>query len=609
MAEFSKVVITTKGQALMAKLIAGQATVQFTKIRTSSTQYAVADLEALTSLSNIKQTVDITRVTRTNDVAVQVEAAFSNTGLETGYYARALGLYAIDPDEGEILYAVSAETSGNCYFPADNGITVSGLLVKMVTVIGNATAVTMNIDPTVIATIGDIQALQEEISDLQAFVGYKDTDVFGVEVDFVNKRFTRLAGAAGKTPGAAFDGINAFGGRRRCNVTNAGKVVAYQGDDGFTNSGALAQQIVIADGPNAGTYTVGTVVQTMVEQPKFYYKVVPLDMDIITTGERSGHHLRKARYYVSDTPKAGFKLHPAFVENNKTNDFIYLSAFEGSIYDTSASAYILNDTVTADFTVSTGDKLSSIAAAKPASGISNNLTRANARKLAENRGSGWELSYAATIAASQLLMLIEYATFNMQSAIGSGAVSKTDDGASSMTELTGATVSLGNASGSVVNTNNVEIISYRGEENFWGNIWKWIDGMNAQFPNEDYSADNPIQNGHLYVADHSFADDSKSSPYEDTGITPSWKSGYASAFGYNQKFDWLFVASEVLGNSSLPVGDYHYAQQKSWRVALLGGDWDSGAAAGAFGWGLHSASSNRDRAVGGRLVFIPSKAA
>ena len=609
MAEFSKVVITTKGQALMAKLIAGQATVQFTKIRTSSTQYAVADLEALTSLSNIKQTVDITRVTRTNNVAVQVEAAFSNTELETGYYARALGLYAVDPDEGEILYAVSAELSGNCYFPAYNGITVSGLLVKMVTVIGNATAVTMNVDPTVYATIGDIQELQEEIADLQAFVGYTDNDIYGVEVDFKNKRFTRLAGAAGKTPGAAFDGINAFGGRRRCNVTDNGKIVAYQGDTGFTNSGALAEQIVIEDGVNAGTYAVGTAVQTMVEQPKFYYKVIPLEMDIITTGERKGHHLRKARYYVSDTPKAGFKLHPAFEENNNKNDFIYLSAFEGSLYDVSASAYILDDSATADFTVSTGDKLSSIAGAKPASGVSNNLTRANARKLAENRGSGWELSYAATIAASQLLMLIEYATFNMQNAIGSGAVSKTDDGASSMTELTGATVSLGNASGAVENTNNIQIVSYRGEENFWGNIWKWIDGMNAQFPNEDYSADNPIQNGHLYVADHSFADDSKASPYEDTGITPSWKNGYVSAFGYNQKFDWMFVASEVLGNSSLPVGDYHYAQQKNWRVANLGGSWHHGADAGAFYWTLDTASSNRNRRIGGRLVFIPSKAA
>ena len=36
----------------------------------------------------------------------------------------------------------------------------------------------------------------------------------------------------------------------------------------------------------------------------------------------------------------------------------------------------------------------------------------------------------------------------------------------------------GNASGSVVNANGIQIVSYRGEENFWGNIWWWIDGIN-----------------------------------------------------------------------------------------------------------------------------------
>lgn len=77
-----------------------------------------------------------------------------------------------------------------------------------------------------------------------------------------------------------------------------------------------------------------------------------------------------------------------------------------------------------------------------------------------------------------MLMLIEYATFNMQSVIGNGAVSKTDDGKTSMTENTGATITLGNASGSVVNANGIQIVSYRGEENFWGNIWWWIDGIN-----------------------------------------------------------------------------------------------------------------------------------
>ena len=47
-----------------------------------------------------------------------------------------------------------------------------------------------------------------------------------------------------------------------------------------------------------------------------------------------------------------------------------------------------------------------------------------------------------------------------------------------MTENTGATITLGNASGSVVNANGIQIVSYRGEENFWGNIWWWIDGIN-----------------------------------------------------------------------------------------------------------------------------------
>ena len=58
--------------------------------------------------------------------------------------------------------------------------------------------------------------VDQEISDLRSFVGYTDSDIYGVEVDFKNKKFTRLAGAVGMTAGANFDKIKAFGGRRRC---------------------------------------------------------------------------------------------------------------------------------------------------------------------------------------------------------------------------------------------------------------------------------------------------------------------------------------------------------------------------------------------------------
>ena len=579
MAEFSKLVITNKGQALLAKMIAGEGSVEFTKVSASSTAYTDAQLEGLISLSNVKQTSLISKITRTNGVAIKVEAAFTNTELTAGYYMKALGLYAVDPDDGEILYAVTRETSGNCYMPAYNGITVSGAYVQLVTTVGNAENVSLEVDQAAVATIGDIQDLQKQIADLEAFIGYSDEDIFGVEVDFVNKKFTRLSGAVNRTPGAAFDSINAFGGRKRCNVADDGTVTAYYGDSGYTTTGKNA---------------AGTPVQVMVEQPKFYYKVVPM---VLEKGVK-GMKIRKARYYVSDTLKPGFKVHPAFVENGNVNPYIYLAAFEGSLFDSSANAYILDNAQVADFAA---DKLSSIAGTKPAGGDTQNLTRANTRLLARKRGSGWEQAYAATAAASQLLMLIEYASFNMQTAIGRG---NTDQGSSAANiQYTGATVSLGNASGAVTNANGIQIISYRGEENFWGNIWTWVDGMNEENPDPFESG----QAGTLHVADHGFADNSKASPYKNTGIHPIQGSGYVSAFGYSEEFDWLFIAVEYSGSDALPVGDYAWNSNPGWRVAILGGCCADGSSAGAFCWFRTYAASDRIWHFGGRLVYVPSK--
>lgn len=603
MAEFNKLTITNKGQALMAKLIAGKTTVEFTKVSSSTNVYTEAQILALTSLANIKQTVKISKITRTNNVAVQIEAAMENSNLTSGYNMNSIGLYAKDPDEGEILYAVASVTTTDkgAYMPPFNGLSVSGAFLKLTTTVSNSNNVSLTVDQAATATVGDIVDLQKQISDLQAFIGYVDDHIFGVEVDFTNKKFTRLAGAVGKTGGNAFDNVHCFGGRKRCNVTDAGKVVAYYGDAAFTTTGVLTQAVTIESGRNAGTYPVGTKVQVMVEQPKFYYKVVPLLTDIITEGENHGHHLRKARYYVCDKPEPGFKLHPAFIRNGKEHDYIYRGAFEGSLYDTSASAYILDDAQVADFT---NDMLCSIANAKPMSGLTQNLTRANTRKLAQKRGTGWELDYMASISATQLLMLIEYATFNLQSAIGNGAVSKTDDGATNMAENTGATISLGNASGVVVNANGIQIVSYRGEENDWGDIWEWKDGGNIKNPTP--FADG--QYGNLYVADHGFADNTDASPYEDTGIHPAYGEGYISAFGYNENYDWLFIPTEYKGNSSTPVGDYCWNKNPGWRVARLGGGWSSGSNAGAFCWSLGSDASSRGRGIGGRLVYVPDAA-
>ena len=76
------------------------------------------------------------------------------------------------------------------------------------------------------------------ISDLKAYIGYTDTDILGLEVDFENKVFTRLAGAIGKTVGTDFNTFSMYGGRKICNLANNGTVNAWLGDNNYAEDGS-----------------------------------------------------------------------------------------------------------------------------------------------------------------------------------------------------------------------------------------------------------------------------------------------------------------------------------------------------------------------------------
>ena len=443
---------------------------------------------------------------------------------------------------------------------------------------------------------GSLNLAYSTLSDLQAFVGYTDTDIYGVEVDFKNKVSTRLAGAVNKTPGAMFDGINAFGGRKRCIVTDTGKVLAYFGEAAYTETGALLQAVT----QGGTTYAVGTAVQVMVEQPAFWYRAVPIDFKAIPG--RSGFSVQKIRYYISETDRFGFKLHPAFYTRDtsrKKLSKIYLSAYEGCLYDTSGSAYLLNDEQIADFTATTGDKLSSIANAKPVSGLTQDLTRAKSRIIAKNRGTGWQLEDIFSNSASQLLFAIEYGSFDSQTKIGQGVVNKIDDTTTNMSEPTGATYAIGNGSGMAVGTNGLVSVIYRGQENFWGNIWKWEDGLNVY-------ADGV--NNQAYIAYSGFADSLITDPYFDVGFELANADGYVSAIGWSEVCDFAFLATETLGASNKPIEDYFYQNAASvgHRVSLLGGCWGDGTYAGGFGRGVADAPSRRARYIGARVLFVPA---
>lgn len=440
------------------------------------------------------------------------------------------------------------------------------------------------------------QEILSGVADIRAYLGITADDIVGIQVDYKNKTFKRLAGAANLTKGSDFDKFTMFGGRKRCNVADDGSIVAWYGDADYKEDGSMGQ--------------------VMVYQPKFYYLVCPVEYDPIDTG--IGYHLRKANYYVSEKPRAGFRLHPAFYDASGNEiDYFLTSAYEGSIYDASASAYLLND----EQVMNTGeDKFSSIAGARPASGSSQNLTRPNIEAMAQNRGTNWHGDLIKQVSAEQMLMIIEMGMMNLQTAIAQGVVSLPwttgSDTTSSYAAATGSTASLGNGTGRAEKTTTYDggvakeytvdgktSVCWRGKENFWGNIWKFVYGINIW-------GNGKMGGGQPYIcSDFSFAESKNSGNYEPAGFTVTNANGYISAMGYSTACDWLFIASECLGNSSLPVGDYTYITENlnGYRIALLGGHWNSGGYAGGFYWYLYNGVGYRGRNVGGRLVYIPTR--
>lgn len=469
-----------------------------------------------------------------------------------------------------------------------------------------ANQVSQSLDSENTAAASNIEELRSEnfnsqeilagVADLRAYLGLTDDDIVGVQVDYKNKSFKRIAGAVNLTKGADFDRFAMFGGRRRCNVADDGTIVAWHGDPDYKEDGTMGQ--------------------VMVYQPKFYYLVCPVVYDPIETG--IGYHLRKANYYVSEKPRAGFRLHPAFYDANGNEiDYFLTSAYEGSIWDADGDAYLLQDEQVMN---AGGDKFSSISGARPASGSTQGLTRTAIEQMAQNRGANWHGDLIKQVSAEQMLMIIEMGMMNLQTAIAQGVVTLPletgSDKTSSYAAVTGSTSGIGNGTGRAERTTTYEggvakeytvdgktSVCWRGKENFWGNIWKFVYGINIW-------GNGKMGGGQPYIcSDFNFAENKNSGNYEGAGFTATNVAGYISAMGYSTICDWLFIASECTGNSSLPVGDYTYITQNlnGYRIARLGGSWNSGGYAGAFYWTLDNGVGYRIRGVGGRLVYIPTR--
>lgn len=141
MAQYTNLTLTEKGLALQTKAQTG--------IQLKITKVAIGDgtldtgnsLVELTGLKRERMSVAIANLSIENGSAI-IKANFSNKDLMESFYLRELGVFANDPDEGEILYAVAKAGDQGDYLPADNGNEVIEQVFTLSLVVGSATDVT-----------------------------------------------------------------------------------------------------------------------------------------------------------------------------------------------------------------------------------------------------------------------------------------------------------------------------------------------------------------------------------------------------------------------------------------------------------------------------------
>ena len=269
--------------------------------------------------------------------------------------------------------------------------------------------------------------------------------------------------------------------------------------------------------------------------------------------------------HIQIAPSAGgdFAWHPAFLHNGATmpKDYIYVGAYKTSSNNKSVSG--------ASPTVS--------------------QTRATMRSNAASKGTGWGLIDVSAISAIQMLMMVEFANNDVQTAIGDGYT----NGSAKIN--TGSCNNVPNLTGRPAGTSNLVDVVWRGLEGLWGNVWEWFDGLNW--------------NGGTYLVCNnqaSFADNTATgyAALSYTGTT-SWSRMYIKEMGFDPSEPAYMLPIAAGGSSSTYYCDTVSAAS-GWQVSMNSANYSGGSFAGIFILSVGVNSSYTSALIGSRLLYIPS---
>lgn len=149
MAEWSNATMTDVGANLQAKVNAGKTKLTFTKIKVGSGVNSTNPLALTDVISSKWETTNF--VVKLEGKIVSVDTVITNTGIHEAFRMSEIGLFAQDPDKGEVLYAYLTDHEPD-RMPAEGGSVVVSQELTIGMVFSNTGNVSLTVNMGALVT-------------------------------------------------------------------------------------------------------------------------------------------------------------------------------------------------------------------------------------------------------------------------------------------------------------------------------------------------------------------------------------------------------------------------------------------------------------------------
>jgi putative uncharacterized protein (fragment) len=166
MAEWSNATMTDVGASLQAKVNAGKTKLTFTKIKVGSGVNSTNPLALTDVISSKWETTNF--VVKLEGKIVSVDTVITNTGIHEAFRMSEIGLFAQDPDKGEILYAYLTDPEPD-RMPAESGSVVVSQELTIGMVFSNTGNVSLTVNMGALVTREQLtEAVKQHNTDISS---------------------------------------------------------------------------------------------------------------------------------------------------------------------------------------------------------------------------------------------------------------------------------------------------------------------------------------------------------------------------------------------------------------------------------------------------------